>query len=267
MKYLFRLAAVLIVLMCSASAMAQKDRNATLMRMSELGIRVMVRAGVNVGGTAPIPIPSEMKSINSYSPGLNFGFEGDVLANFTEKWGVQVGARLENKSMRSDVTVENYYTTLVNDGDLIEGNYTGKERTTVSYSLLTFPVLATYKINSSWTIMFGPYFSYAMRREFYGHAADGYMRNLQKDPVTGEMVPTGDKVIIPADRPATYDFSDDMRRFQWGLEANVDWRCFRHFLVFAHLDWGLNDAFKSSFKTLSFPMYPIYAMVGFGYEF
>ena len=34
-----------------------------------------------------------------------------------------------------------------------------------------------------------------------------------------------------------------------------------------NLTWGCNGIFKSSFKTITFTMYPIYLNLGFGYAF
>ena len=42
---------------------------------------------------------------------------------------------------------------------------------------------------------------------------------------------------------------------------------YSHLAVNANLSWGLNDIFVSSFKTVSFNMYPIYLNFGFGYLF
>ena len=66
---------------------------------------------------------------------------------------------------------------------------------------------------------------------------------------------------------ATYDFSDDLRRFQWGIQFGGEWKAFKHLNVYADLTWGLNDIFKKNFDTISFAMYPIYLNVGFGYSF
>ena len=66
---------------------------------------------------------------------------------------------------------------------------------------------------------------------------------------------------------ATYDFSDNLRKFQWGLQLGGEWRAFKHLNVYADLTWGLNDIFKKDFDTISFAMYPIYLNIGFGYAF
>ena len=59
----------------------------------------------------------------------------------------------------------------------------------------------------------------------------------------------------------------DRRKFQWGVQAGVDWKAFKHLKVHADLNWGLNDIFNKDFKTVTFDMYAIYLNVGFGYAF
>lgn len=265
---LFRCATTSILLALCTHVFAQKENTGVIRYLSEHGFKISLRAGYNIGGNAPLPIPSEVNSVNTYDPGINLGIGVTFEKMFTEHWGAQAALRIENKGMDTKVTVENYHTKLTRDGDQTTGNFTGKESTTIKYSLITIPLLAHYKFNDNWSVSVGPYFSYATNKEFHGEAYEGYLRTLNTDPITGEMVPIGSKVDITPDNPATYDFSDDMRRFLYGIEVGVDWQCFKHFMVFAYLDWGLNDTFKSSFEeTITFPMYPIYGTIGFGYSF
>ena len=260
---------ILMLLVCAAmNASAQNDNTEAIRKMEKEGWTIGLRAGYNIGGTMPVPLPSEMKSINSFNPGLNFGVQVDFDKMFDKHWGIDIGLRFETKGMDTDVTVENYHTVFKQDGDQAECNYTGQQSTSFSGSYLTIPLLARYRFNSSWSVVAGPYFSYALSTKFKGDASNGYQRQLKLDPITGAMVPTGLKTDVTPDNPASYDFSNDMRKFNWGVEVGVDWQALKHFLVFAHLDWGLNDAFKDSFsETISFPMYPVYGTIGFGYKF
>lgn len=262
-KYIFMLLA------CAAmNVSAQNEDTEAIRQMEKEGWTIGLRAGYNIGGTMPVPIPSEMKSINSFNPGMNFGIQVDFDKMFTKHWGLGLALRFETKGMETDVTVENYHTVFRQGGDQTECNYTGQQSTNFSGSYLTLPLLARYRFNSRWSIVAGPYFSYVLHKEFKGDASNGYQRQLRQDPITGAMVPTGLKTDVTPDNPASYDFSNDMRRFNWGIEAGVDWQAFKHFLVFARLDWGLNDAFKDSFsETIPFPMYPVYGTIGFGYKF
>lgn len=263
-KYIFMLLA------CAAtmSVSAQNDDTEAIRQMEKKGWTIGLRAGYNIGGTMPIPIPAEMTSINSFNPGLNFGVQVDFDKTYNKHWGLGLGLRFETKGMDTDVTVENYHTVFKQGTDQTECNYTGKQSTSYSGSYLTIPVLGRYRFNSRWSVVAGPYFGIALHKEFKGDASEGYQRQLKQDPITGAMVPTGLKTDVTPQNPASYDFSDDMRTFNYGIEVGFDWQAFKHFLVFAHLDWGLNDAFKDSFnETIPFPMYPVYGQIGFGYKF
>ena len=73
--------------------------------------------------------------------------------------------------------------------------------------------------------------------------------------------------MFEGDAKASYDFGDELRHFQWGMQGGVSWSPYTHLAVNANLTWGCNDIFKSSFKTVNFNLYPIYLNIGFGYIF
>ena len=197
---------------------AQVDRNETLIRSALHGLEYEIKAGFSIGGTAPLPLPVEIRSIDGYNPTL----------------AISIG------------------------GERISGVWTGGVKTKVHTAGLTIPLMATYKLTNRWNIKAGPYFSYLLSREFSGHVYEGYLR---------EDNPTGPKVEFTDGKIATYDFSDDLRHFQWGLQVGAGWRAFKHLNVYADLTWGLNDIFKNNFNTVTFAMYPIYLNIGFGYAF
>lgn len=223
-----------------------------------LGVRN--QSGVNLGGTAPLPFPEEIRSIDGYNPTLSITIEGNMTKWLdSKKMGIITGLRLENKGMRTKATVKNYNMEIIGyDGNRLKGNWTGGVRTKVQNSYITIPVLAAYKLNPRTTLKLGPYFSYLMDGDFSGHVYEGYLR---------ETNPTGDKINFTNGAIATYDFSGDLRKFQWGVQAGVDWKAFKHLKVHADLNWGLNDIFNKDFKTVTFDMYAIYLNVGFGYAF
>lgn len=66
---------------------------------------------------------------------------------------------------------------------------------------------------------------------------------------------------------ASYDFSDDLRHFEWGAQVGAQWRAYKHLAVYADLEWGFNNIFPSDFQSVTFALYPIYANVGFTYIF
>ena len=76
--------------------------------------------------------------------------------------------------------------------------------------------------------------------------------------------PTGEKAEVSR---ASYDFSDDLRRFQWGVQVGAEWQAYKHLSVYADLTWGINSIFPKDFESISFAMYPVYLNAGFSYLF
>ena len=76
--------------------------------------------------------------------------------------------------------------------------------------------------------------------------------------------PVGTKVGVEA---ASYDFSSDVRTFNWGGEIGAEFAAYRHLTVYADLTWAFNSLFPKDFKSNGFPMYNVYLNIGFGYVF
>lgn len=253
--------AILLMAVLVLPAFAQQDRNKGIIKSSLIGLEYEVKAGFLIGGTAPLPLPEEIRAINSYNPTVAIAIEGNVTKwlDAGRKWGVMVALRLENKNMRTDARVKNYSMEIIGDGgEKVKGYWTGNVKTKVNNSYLTIPVVAAWQVSPRWKVNLGPYFSYLMHGDFSGDVYDGYLR---------ENDPTGSKVEFKDGKSAPYDFSKDMRKFQWGLQLGGEWKAFKHLNVCADLTWGLNDIFKKDFDTVTFAMYPIYLNLGFGYAF
>ncbi|MCM1504682.1 MAG: PorT family protein [Muribaculum sp.] len=241
-------------------ANAQSDTTDGILKSADLGLEYEINAGINIGGSAPLPIPGEIRKVLSYGPGLNLSIGATVTKWLSAdgKWGLALMPRFETKGMHTKARTKNYGMAIIRDGSEVSGNWTGKVSTKYRAGTFTLPIVVAYKINDRWKVNFGPYISAVMNKEFSGYVYDGYLR---------EGNPTGNKVVFDGDSQAPYDFSDDMRTFQWGLQAGASWLAFKHLSIQANLTWGLNNIFKSSFKTVTFDLYPIYLNVGFGYAF
>ena len=74
------------------------------------GLDYSFKAGLNIGGTSPLPLPKEIRSLDSYSPGLAITLEGNITkwVDVRKKWGVSVGLRLDSKDMNTEARVKNY---------------------------------------------------------------------------------------------------------------------------------------------------------------
>ena len=214
----------------ATTVFAQNERNESLIQSEKNGWEYEVRAGVNIGGASPMPLPKEIRKINSYSPKFNGSIAGMMTKwlNCNRNIGVTVGLRLEEKGMQTGATVKNYGMEIIDGGQRVAGNWTGDVNTVYKSSFVTLPVLGAYKLGDSWKLRAALYASYRM---------------------------DGD------------NFSTDLRRWLWGFQMGGSWRAFKHFTVNADLTYGFNNIFESDFHTITFTMHPIYMNVGFGYIF
>lgn len=242
----------------SSTALAQQD--GIPHQITALGLEFEVNAGTSIGGASPLPLPAEIRHIDSYSPDLNLQIGANVTKWIDQdrKWGVAVGARIETKGMKTKATVKNYGMEILDNGKKLSGRWTGKVQTKYHSQQLVIPITAVYRINRRLKVNLGPYLAFAFENDFDGYVYDGYLR---------EGDPTGDKYVFENGARASYDFGGDLRHFQWGFQGGVSWLAYKHLQVNANLTWGCNDIFNSSFKTVSFNLYPIYLNVGFGYLF
>ena len=100
----------------STPVQAQKSEGESLLRAALKGWHVKLRAGFLLGGTTPLPLPQEIRAIDSYNPTMNVGIEGDVQKRFdNSRWGMALGVRLETKGMKTDATVKNYHMEMTAD--------------------------------------------------------------------------------------------------------------------------------------------------------
>ena len=145
-KYIFILAAALTA---GANLLhAQSTEHKGLLWSSLHGLDYEFKAGVNIGGTSPLPLPKEIRSLDSYSPGLAITIEGNATkwVDAAQKWGISLGVRLDSKDMTTRATVKNYGMAIFNEvGGKVEGLWTGGVKTKVKMSYITIPLLATIK--------------------------------------------------------------------------------------------------------------------------
>ncbi|MCL2328760.1 MAG: PorT family protein [Bacteroidetes bacterium] len=239
----------------SVSAQEIPSQTRGIEKSAAVGVEYRIKAGIALGGISPLPLPEEIRSIEGFNPGLNLSVEGEMLKLFKDKWGLAFGLRLETRGMSTDAKVKNYWTVMQLEGQQMQGYFWGGVKTDVNNSFLTLPVSAVWKFNERWGVKFGGYGSYALKRSFSGSTYDGYFR---------AETPTG--IYFEIDE-INYDFSNDMRKWYWGLQAGGEWRAFSHLIVSVDLSWGMNSIFNKEFEAIAFKMFPIYGTLSFGYTF
>jgi len=223
----------------------------------------IVRVGYTIGGTAPLPLPNEIRAIKEFSPrgGATIGI--DAYKMFSRRWGIVAGAHLFYEGFHTVAEVKNYKMSLTQEGNTMAGYFTGTDVTNTDMWGITLPLMATFRISPRWNVSAGPYFSAYFKKAFRGEVYDnskgvGYLR---------VDTPTGQKVVIDRNNPATYNFKDDMRNWNGGVEVTFDWKAMRHLNVFGTLDWGLSSIWDDDFEAVAFKMYPIYGTLGVAYRY
>lgn len=222
-------------------------------------ISLSARVGYSIGGTAPIIMPASIRKLNSFDLQQNITLGLDAHKRFDGKWGAILGLYLDDKGMRTDAQVKNYHTSIERDGSEISGMFTGDVLAHTRQWMINVPILATYSISNKVDLLGGAYLAYVFSRTFNGYVHDGYMR--VGDP-TGARIDFGHNI----GERGEYNFSKDMRRFQYGLKVGADWHFSRLLGAYADISWGLNGIAQSKFKTIEQTLYPIYGTVGLTYK-
>ncbi|SEJ59034.1 Outer membrane protein beta-barrel domain-containing protein [Dyadobacter sp. SG02] len=218
-----------------------------------------VRAGFSIGAAAPAGIPASIRKIESYHPGFRPSLEAKLGYRFSTHFGLATGLRFEQKGMTTEARVKAYYTTFNEEGangtESVTGYFTGRVKTKVKNSYLTLPLHLTYHNNSAFTFKAGGFVSLLLDNNFSGDARDGYIRSE---------TPVGEREDIDA---ATYDFSENVRRINAGVEIGTDYRISSGLFASANLNYALTPLMEPGFRSIDFGMHNIYLNLGIGYRF
>lgn len=222
-------------------------------------VSLKARIGYSIGGTAPVDLPASIRKLNSYTLQPNFSFGIDATKPIKGRWGITFGVKYENKGMNEDAQVKDYHEAIVRGGESLEGRFTGSVTTMVREWMVTVPLQVSWKASERLDLRVGPYLSVLTNRSFSGYAHDGYLR-------VGD--PTGPKVELGNDQSTrgNYNFSEYMRRVQWGMDLGADWYIGHRIGLYADISWGLSGIHRSDFKTIEQSLYPIFGTFGITYK-
>lgn len=222
-------------------------------------VSLNVRAGFSIGAATPVGIPVSVRKIESYNPGFQPAVEAGLGYRFSAKFGLATGLRFEQKGMTTEARVKAYYTTFNEAGsggnESVTGYFTGRVKTKIKNSYLTLPLHLTYHNNSSFTFKAGGFVSLLLDNRFSGDAREGYIR---------DQTPVGEREDIDA---ASYDFSDNVRRINAGVEIGTDYRLSSNFFASANLNYALTPLMEPGFRSIDFGLHNIYLNLGIGYRF
>lgn len=216
------------------------------------------RLGYTVGGTIPTHIGREIRGINSFNPGLNFSIGIEATMPISGRWKVHSGLRFELGSMDVDSRVKNYDIEVVRGDESLSGIFIGNVRIKTTQRRITLPVQAQYDFSPEFKLRGGLFMGWLTSRKFWGWAYDGYLR---------EGTPVGAKIEMgrePGDR-GDFDFDQNMRHMQWGLDVGADWQFTRRWGLFAELTYGFGGLFKSNFHSVQ-TLRPMYGTLGISYR-
>lgn len=217
--------------------------------------------GYNFGATAPVPIPREVRSINSYWPQFTPYLGYNISYNINNKFYLETGIALDIKGMGVRDEVKYTYTDVWMDGNNIKGYFTGKNETEVKITYTTIPIRLGYRLSDTWALRIGGYVSYRNSSEFSGTVWDGYLRKTEnKDIINSEYLE------IPNKGDAKFDFGKDMRNFDMGLSAGFDHTLNNKFGISCDFTYSLTPIFPNSFTGIDMKMRNIYLSVGMSYK-
>ena len=215
------------------------------------------RLGYTVGGTIPTHIGREIRGINSFDLGLNFSIGVEATMPISGHWNIHSGLRYELGSMDIDSRVKNYDIEVVRGDESLKGIFNGNVRIRTTQRRITFPIQAQYDFTPEFKLRGGMFMGWLTNRRFWGWAYDGYLR---------EGTPVGAKIEMgrdPGDR-GDFDFDQNMRHMQWGLDVGADWQFHHRWGLFAELTYGFGGLFKSDFHSVQ-TLRPMYGTLGISY--
>lgn len=213
------------------------------------------RAGFSVGATAPLAMPATVSSVDAFRITPSFQTGLDATLPLHRLWGLSAGLRLEHKAMDADITAKGYRMELRQGAEQIGGLFTGHVSQQVQLWMLTLPLRATFAPSEKLRLSAGPYLSVLLSKQFSGTASDGYLR---KGSATGPRIVIGNT----PESQATYDFSDQLRRSQFGMALGVDWQMASRIGLYADFAMGLTGIFPNGFTTVEQTLLPLYATIG-----
>ncbi len=216
------------------------------------------RLGYTVGGTIPTHIGREIRGINSFNPGMNFSIGVEATMPISGRWKVHSGLRYELGSMDVDSRVKNYDIEVVRGDESLKGIFNGNVRIKTTQRRITLPIQAEYDFTQEFKLRGGMFMGWLTNRKFWGWAYDGYLR---------EGTPVGAKIEMgrePGDR-GDFDFDQNMRHMQWGIDVGADWQFSRRWGLFAELTYGFGGLFKSDFHSVQ-TLRPMYGTLGISYR-
>lgn len=224
-------------------------------------IEYQAKIQLTLGGATPLGIPAQIRKIESFKPTHVIGLEANATKWLHEeqKYGIRVGLKIEGRGMKTQAEVKNYYTQIEDDsGAKTTGYFTGHVVTRANNTYLTLPVSFVWNVSEKWNIYGGFYVAAAVNKSFDGYIYDGIFR---------EGTPIGEPATFEGTAIGVYDFSEDIRTFQFGEQIGVEYKLSPKFSISLDGSFASTSVFKKDFEAISFKMYNLFGNLGFAYKF
>ena len=218
--------------------------------------------GYNLGGSVPIPFPEEIRSITSFSPKFTPQLGYNISYPLSNSWNIESGILLDFKGMTVEDKVKYMYTNVTMDGSNLQGYFTGRNETKTRATYITMPLRASYNLTDTWRIRAGVFASYRLNSDFSGTVWDGYIRvTTEEDIINSEIIDIPDKDV------AVFDFSKDMKRFDFGVSFGFEHDFKSRFGIFGDFSYSITKLFPKDFTAIDVKMHNTYLSLGASYKF
>ncbi len=221
-----------------------------------------VRVGLNVGASAPFGIADNISPLSyspNFSPVIAFDREFVLWRGLT----LSSGIRLEYKGMRTRAKVQYFKTSVRQEDDKgnitqFDGHFTGENITNINMAMATLPLDIGWRFSPRYRLRLGGYISYLLYGSFTGAAQNGYTWTIPEEGATLRQ-----RISITS---ASFDFSKELRKWDWGVEIASTHRVTDRFFVEAGLAVGVRSIFVEGFKGVSMDMHNMYGCLSLGYQ-
>lgn len=237
-----------------STATTVTTKTTTARPIDEGPVHFGVAAGLNVGATTPLPKPKAIDKIYAWSPHMNIAVKGWLTYDLpdTKGWLLGTGLEVERKGMYASVHATNLNVSIA-EGQ--SGGFTGNTSSQFINYYLTLPLVAGYELPSkAFRMQMGFFLGYLMQSSF----------NVTLD---GAGTLNGTRLTeMGLGELQDFDFSDQMSGFDMGFRVGFDYFFHERIGATAQLNVSFEPTMKRSFKMMPFPLYNMYAFVGFSYR-
>ncbi len=210
-----------------------------------------VSAGLNIGATAPLPVPSAVTKIHAWYPNLNPSAKLWSLYSLDKAWALSFAIEAQRKSFSA--TSELKELSMSFPGSDAVGIFSGNQNVSISNTYLTLPVGISYSLlQNRLQFRLEGYASLLMSADFKVKLdGDGTINGLPLAP---------DEILY-------FDFEDQIRRYDLGLRFGAKYYFTQRIGAEVQLSYGFTPATKHSFRDmLPHGLHNIYAYAGLSFR-